>query len=65
MSRTLRGHLLALITVVVWGTTFIVSKVLLRTFSPMEIILFRFSLGYAALWLAAPRSMQMQNKTLK
>jgi len=58
MSRTLRGHLLALFTVVVWGTTFIVSKVLLRTFSPTEIILFRFSLGYAALWLAAPRKMK-------
>ena len=63
MERTLRGHLLALFTVIVWGTTFIVSKVLLRTFSPAEIILFRFSLGYAALWLAAPRAMKTQSST--
>ena len=63
MNRTLRGHLLALFTVVVWGTTFIVSKVLLRTFSPVEIILFRFSLGYAALWLAAPHGMKVQSRS--
>lgn len=62
MNRALRGHILALFTVVVWGTTFIISKVLLRTFTPAEIILFRFSLGYAALWLAAPRRMQLLNK---
>lgn len=61
MNRTVRGHLLALFTVIVWGTTFIVSKVLLRTFSSAEIILFRFSLGYAVLWLAAPRSMKVKS----
>ena len=61
MSRTLRGHLLALFTVIVWGTTFIVSKVLLRTFDPVEIILFRFSLGYLALWTAAPRAMRLRS----
>ncbi|MBR5558764.1 MAG: DMT family transporter [Oscillospiraceae bacterium] len=62
MNRTLRGHILALFTVVVWGTTFIVSKVLLRTFTPTEIILFRFSLGYLALWLAAPRAMKVRQR---
>lgn len=59
MNQRLRGHLLALFTVVVWGTTFIVSKVLLRTFSPVEVILFRFGLGYLALWLAAPRRLRL------
>ena len=61
MRHSVRGHLLALFTVMVWGTTFIVSKVLLRTFSQVEIILFRFSLGYLALWLAAPRPLRLQN----
>lgn len=61
MNRSLRGHLLALFTVIVWGTTFIVSKVLLRTFAPVQVILFRFGLGYAALWLAAPRPMRVQS----
>ena len=46
MNRALRGHILALFTVVVWGTTFIISKVLLRTFTPAEIILFRFSQAF-------------------
>jgi drug/metabolite transporter (DMT)-like permease len=53
--------LLALFTVIVWGTTFIVSKVLLRTFDPVEIILFRFSLGYLVLWVVAPRAMPLHS----
>lgn len=50
-----QGHAAALFTIVVWGTTFISTKVLLRSFQPMEILLFRFLLGYAALWCVSPR----------
>ncbi len=49
------GHLAALFTVVNWGTTFIATKILLRTFAPVEILLLRFVLGYGTLWLACPR----------
>ena len=53
------GHLAALFTVVNWGTTFIATKILLEAFSPIEILLFRFVLGYAALWLVCPRPLKV------
>ena len=39
------GHLAALFTILVWGTTFISTKVLLADFQPVEILFFRFVLG--------------------
>lgn len=49
------GHLLALFVSVIWGTTFISTKLLLRDFSPMEIMLFRFIIAWLALFLWSPR----------
>lgn len=49
------AHLAALLTVGIWGTTFVSTKVLLTGFSPAEILFFRFLIGYAALLLAWPR----------
>lgn len=54
-NRSLAGHAAAAITVLIWGTTFISTKVLLRTFTPVEILFIRFVMGYLALWLACPR----------
>ena len=42
-----RGHLLALFTIVVWGTTFLSTSVLLRDFTPLEILIIRMALGIA------------------
>ena len=53
-SRT-KGHLIALMTVFIWGITYIATKVLLTEFKPIEILFFRFTLGYATLWLLSPR----------
>ncbi|QCC84975.1 DMT family transporter [Desulfovibrio desulfuricans] len=61
-SKTLTGHLAALICILVWGTTFVSTKVLLRAFLPVEILLFRFLLGYAALWLACPRFLRIADR---
>ena len=52
------GHLAALFTILLWGTTFISTKMLLRDFLPVEILFFRFVLGLAALWLACPRRLR-------
>lgn len=54
-GAALRGHLAALFTMTVWGATFAASKVLLRDFSPTEILVARFALGLTALWLLRPR----------
>lgn len=48
------GHLLACLTVLIWGTTFISTKTLLLSFSPIELLFFRFLIGFAALWLIHP-----------
>ena len=61
-KKTLAGHLAALFCILVWGTTFISTKVLLRDFNPIEILFFRFILGFAALWLACPRMLQLKEK---
>lgn len=49
------GHLLAIITILVWGTTFISTKVLLESFTPVEILVFRFVIGYITLLMMYPR----------
>lgn len=48
------GHLCALFTIIVWGTTFISTKLLLADFQPVEILFFRFVMGLAALYLICP-----------
>jgi drug/metabolite transporter (DMT)-like permease len=52
------GHLAALLTIVIWGTTFISTKILLVDFQPVEILFFRFVLGLLALVLACPRPLK-------
>ena len=53
MDNRARGHLAALFTVLIWATTFIATKLLLRDFTPVEILVFRFTLGVAALRAAS------------
>lgn len=55
MNNTLKGHLLALLTVFIWGTTFVSTKILLEVFQPVQILFLRFFLGWLALWLLCPR----------
>ncbi|WP_254847694.1 MULTISPECIES: DMT family transporter [Paenibacillus] len=49
------GHLLALLTILIWGTTFISTKILLKDFTPVEILFFRFLIGYFVLLLIYSR----------
>lgn len=53
------GWLFAAFTVLVWGSTFISSKKLLQLYTPSQIMLMRFLLAYAALWLLRPRRMKL------
>lgn len=52
------GHISALITIIIWGTTFISTKILLHAFEPVEILFLRFAIGLAALWIASPHRMR-------
>ncbi|MDO5346606.1 MAG: DMT family transporter [Lachnospiraceae bacterium] len=55
MNKQATGHLAALITILIWGTTFISTKVLLIDFAPIEILFFRFVMGFLALIVSYPR----------
>lgn len=52
------GHLASLLTIIIWGTTFISTKILLVDFQPVEILFFRFVMGLAALLLVCPRRLK-------
>lgn len=55
MNKQLTGHLSALITIFIWGTTFISTKILLVDFKPIEILFFRFVIGLITLLLVYPK----------
>ena len=55
-----RGHALALVTVVVWAVTFVSTKVLLVHLAPIEILFFRFVIGFVALALLRPRILHVR-----
>lgn len=58
MNRNASGHLAALVTILIWGTTFISTKLLLEAFEPVEILFFRFLLGFGALLVVCPRRLK-------
>lgn len=49
------GHLYAIFCVLVWGSTFISTKVLLIDFAPFEILFTRFILGFLAMCVIMPK----------
>lgn len=61
VSKNLLGHMVALLTIFIWGTTFISTKLLLDVFTPIEVLFFRFCIGYVCLLLAFPHSFKCVN----
>lgn len=61
-QNRLTGYCFAAFTVVVWGSTFISSKVLLEFYTPAQIMLTRFILAYCALWLLRPKRLTLTLK---
>ena len=53
-NMTITGHIFALFTAFVWGITFVSTKVLLTELTAVEILFFRFILGYVSLWIMYP-----------
>lgn len=53
-----KGHLLAFVTIVIWGTTFVSTKILLAQFTPVEILFLRFFVAFFALLAICPRRMK-------
>lgn len=55
MDTEKKGHLIAFLTIFMWSTTFVSTKILLHELSPIEILLFRFLIGFLALLVIYPR----------
>ncbi len=56
------GQLAAVFTIIIWGTTFISTKILLEGFLPVEILFFRFVMGYTALLLLYPKKLKVTDR---
>jgi drug/metabolite transporter (DMT)-like permease len=57
LSRRLTGHLFTFITVTIWSVAFVGNKVLLQYLTPIEIMLYRFTLAWGLLLLLYPRQL--------
>ena len=56
-------HIIAIFTVIVWGTTFVSTKILIGYgLSPVEIFLYRFVLAYMGIWFFCPRTLFANSK---
>ena len=56
------GLFFAVITIFIWGITFVSTKYLLNKFSPLEILFVRFILAYAGLCIIKPVPLKLKNK---
>ncbi len=55
-------HLMAILTVSIWGITFVSTKILIANgLSPVEIFFYRFILAYACIWIISPRKLFAKN----
>lgn len=62
-NKNLIYHGLALLTVIIWGTTFVSTKILIRTgLSPVEIFLYRFLLAYVCILTVSHSRLVAKNR---
>ncbi|MBE7719229.1 MAG: DMT family transporter [Lacrimispora celerecrescens] len=61
-KKEIQGHLLAFVTIFIWGTTFISTKILLKAISPIEILFIRFAIGFALLLLICPHRLRIRER---
>lgn len=62
MRDSKTGHLCAVLTIIIWGTTFISTKLLLGDFKPIEILFYRFIIGFFALVIFYPHRLTGTSK---
>lgn len=54
-NKQLLGNLLTLLTMTIWATTYISTKILLENIEPLEILFYRFLIAYFVLILIHPK----------
>ena len=55
MKSQLKGHLLSIVCVIAWGTSFLVSKTLMEKITPVQLISLRFVIAWLAVWAIHPK----------
>lgn len=56
------AHIMALVAIVIWGTTFVSTKVLLvHGLSPEDILFYRFLMAYISIWFVGSRTLFAKN----
>jgi drug/metabolite transporter (DMT)-like permease len=60
-NKTMKAHILALLTIFIWGTTYISTKRLLVDFSPTEIMFFRFIIAFLVLLAFSPSRIRFRS----
>lgn len=56
LTHTFWYHIMAVLTVSIWGVTFVSTKVLINHgLTPVEILFYRFVLAYGCIWFISPR----------
>ncbi len=53
--HNLRGHLFAMITITIWSSTFIISKILLEVLSPLQVLYCRYAIAIVFLSVIHPK----------
>ncbi len=61
-NKEVNGHLYAAVTILIWGTAFISTKLLLKTFSPIEILFLRFVIGFLVLFVVFPHRFKIKER---
>lgn len=56
------GYVLATVTIFFWGITFVCTKTLLKDFSALEILFYRFLVAYVSLWIMRPKIVKIDKK---
>ncbi len=59
MKEKTLGHIYALFTILVWGSCFVLTKVMLTAYTPTQIIPLRMGLAYLTLWALRPKTMKL------
>lgn len=62
MINETKGHLLAIVTMLIWGTTFISTKILLHDFSAIQILYLRFVIGFIVLLVIYPKCLKVKER---
>lgn len=61
-KKTTLGHILAIISMLIWGTTFVSTKVVLQAAGPLEVLFFRMLIGVTILFIVYPKRMKVTDK---